>query len=66
MTERPELDRLIAWSKAHVEAMTPEEREEMFAAQAASWVRAEMAFGSDADERAYRERMRAEKEPGHD
>lgn len=43
------LDRLIAESKARVNAMTVAEREAMYAAQRESYVRAEMAMGSDAE-----------------
>lgn len=42
MTEHPELDRLLEYSRKLVEAMTPEQREAMFKAQRESWVRAEM------------------------
>jgi hypothetical protein len=38
----PELTRLLAESKARVEAMTTAEREEMMRAQRESWVRGEM------------------------
>jgi hypothetical protein len=37
-------DQLVADAKAKMNAMTPEERREMFEAQKASWVRGEMAM----------------------
>lgn len=40
----PELARLLAESKARVEAMTPEELETMLKAQRESWVRGEMGW----------------------
>ena len=49
-----DLTQLIEEAKAKVEAMTPDERRAMYAAQRASWVRGEMAMGSDSDEAAYR------------
>ncbi len=48
--ERPALSRLIEESKAAVAAMTPAEREAMWQAQRESWLRGELAMGSDADE----------------
>ena len=42
--DREDLDALIARSKVLVDAMTPEEREEMWQAQKESWGRAEMRF----------------------
>jgi TRAP-type C4-dicarboxylate transport system substrate-binding protein len=49
-----DLGRLIAAARARWDAMTPEERDAMLKAQAASYARAEAAFGSDADEAEYR------------
>lgn len=40
----PELIRLLEESKKLVDAMTPEQREEMHKAQRESWVRAEMSW----------------------
>jgi hypothetical protein len=48
------LDELFAEARAYWEAMTPGERAAMVEAQAASYARAEAAFGSDADEAEYR------------
>ncbi len=39
MKDRTELTRLLHEAAAHVAAMTPEAREEMFRAQRESWVR---------------------------
>lgn len=41
---RPELQRLLEESKRLVDAMTPEQREEMYKAQRGSWVKAEMSW----------------------
>jgi len=57
-----ELKALIERSRALVAAMTPEEFEAMLREQAKSYARAEMAFGSDADERAWREANMEDKE----
>lgn len=46
-------DRLIAAVK-QARSMTPSEWDEMLRAQARSYARAEMAFGSDRDEAEYR------------
>lgn len=54
-----ELEELLAKSKAMVEAMSPAEYAAMIQRQRESYVRAEMAFGSDADEAEYRRRMQA-------
>lgn len=61
LKDRPELTRLIALSRAAVEATTPTEREAMYAAQRRSWVRGELAMGSDADEARYRAASDAER-----
>lgn len=53
-----ELERLIAEAKTRYESMTPEEQAAMWKAQRESWVRGEMGMGNDADETAYRERLR--------
>lgn len=45
---------LLAEAKARVDAMSPEERAAMLARQRESFVRAEIGFGSDADEAEYR------------
>lgn len=58
----PKLTALLAQSVAAVKAMTPAEREAMHEAQRKSWVRAELAFGSDADEARYRMAEPAERE----
>lgn len=58
MTGRPDLDRLLAESKAAVAAMTPEQRREMMEAQRRSWARGEVGIGSDADEAAYSQALR--------
>lgn len=50
----PRLETLIAMARAQWEAMTPAERRAMIDEQGWGWVRAEAAFGSDADEAAYR------------
>jgi hypothetical protein len=50
----PALLALIEKSRDAVKAMSPAEREAMYAAQRRSWVRGEMAMGSDADEARYR------------
>ena len=55
---RPDLDALIAHARAVVDAMSPAERQAMYEAQRRSWVRGELAMGSDADEaRARRQRV---------
>lgn len=51
---RPDLDELIRQAVARVKAMSPEERQRMYDAQRLSWVRAELCFGSDADEARWR------------
>ncbi len=48
-----ELHRSIQKARDLFEAMSPAERQEMSRRQAASWGRAEAAFGSDADEAEY-------------
>jgi hypothetical protein len=48
------LDELLEFARRHV--ITPEEKE----AQRQSWVRGEMALGTDADEEAYKEKLRRE------
>lgn len=45
MTNRPELDALLARAKERWDAMTEQERDAMIAEQRASWVRGEMAMG---------------------
>lgn len=49
-----DLDKMIREAIAKVDAMTPEQRAEMYRAQRRSFMRAEASFGSDADEAAYR------------
>lgn len=44
MTDRKELDALLAISKAKVAAMTSEQKEDMLRKQAKSWARGEMAW----------------------
>lgn len=51
------IDELLAQSKARVEAMSPNERKAMYEAQRESWIRGEMAMGSDKDEEEYRSTM---------
>ena len=51
--------KLIKEAEARYEAMTPEEKASMWEAQRQSFVRGQMAFGSDADEAEYRRRMEA-------
>ena len=48
------LEVLIKQSIAAYKAMSPAEREAMHQAQRRSWARAEIGFGSDADEARYR------------
>lgn len=43
----PELAELLRKAKAAVEAMSPEEREEMYRKQREGWVRAEMQWAKD-------------------
>jgi hypothetical protein len=43
----PHLKALIERALAWIESLTPEQREEHFAAQKKSWVAAEMAFGDE-------------------
>ncbi len=43
----PELDRLIAESRARYDAMTPEQRKAQHDAQRESWVRGEMSWPKD-------------------
>lgn len=50
----PDIDDLLKRAFAHVAAMTPEERSAMYEAQRESWCRAELGFGTDADEAEYR------------
>ena len=59
MTDRPNLDRLIRESIEEFNRMSPEDQEKMLAAQRRSYVRAEMGFGSDADEAAMAAAIRA-------
>ena len=42
-----ELERLLAESKANVDAMTPEQREEMLRQQRDGWVKAELQWAKD-------------------
>lgn len=58
-----ELTEAIRKARARFDAMTPAERQEMSRRQAASWGRAEAAFGSDADEAEYADAL-ASKDPG--
>lgn len=59
---RAELDSAINKAMEAFARMTPEEREAMRQAQRESWVRGEMAIGSDADEARTRDRAREEGE----
>jgi predicted Fe-S protein YdhL (DUF1289 family) len=54
----PALKDLLAKAKARWDAMTPEEQEAMLRAQRESWARGEMAIGNDADEAAYRAKLK--------
>lgn len=54
-----ELEALLEKAREWDRSATPEMREEMMRRQRDSWVRAELAFGSDADEAEYRRRMEA-------
>ena len=54
------LDELLRRAVARFRATTPEQQEAMRAAQRESWVRGEMAMGSDADEARHRARLRGE------
>lgn len=54
------LDELLRRAVARFRAMTPEQQEAELRAQRESWVRGEMAMGSDADEVRYRARLRGE------
>lgn len=47
---RPDLDNLVAAAKVALEALSPAQQEKMLREQRDSWVRGEMAIGSDADE----------------
>ena len=58
----PELDALIRESVERYRAMSPGEKAAMHEAQRRSWVRAELAFGDDADEARYRAAGDAERE----
>ena len=49
-----DLEKLIETAKAKYDAMTPQERAALHRAQRDSYVRAEVAFGSDKDEAEYR------------
>lgn len=60
-----ELMNLLARAKAAADAMSPEEYAEMIRRQRESYVRGEMAMGSDADEAEFRRRLAAG-EPIHD
>lgn len=55
----PELTELLARARATVDAMTPDQRAEMYRQQRESWVVGEAGFGSDADEAAYRAAVQA-------
>lgn len=56
--DRAKLEVLVAYARKLYEAMSSDEKEAMYAEQRASWARAEMAFGSDADEERYKQKMR--------
>jgi uncharacterized protein len=55
----PELQDLLKRAAAKFDAMTPEQRREMMAAQRRSWAPDEAGMGSDADEAAYAAALRA-------
>lgn len=54
------LEELLEYAKNYWNEMAPEEQKEMLKAQRQSFVRAEMGFGSDADEAAYRKALEEE------
>jgi hypothetical protein len=58
----PELEALIEKAREWYRNATPKQREAMMHGQRESWVRGEMAFGSDADEAEFRRRMEILKE----
>lgn len=51
------MEELLRKARERYDRMTPAEREAMWRAQKASFARAELVFGSDADEAEYRHRM---------
>lgn len=57
-TGRADLDDLLAKAAAAFDALTPKQQAEHRRQQREGFVRAELAMGSDADEAAYRERVR--------
>lgn len=54
-----ELEELLRKAKERWDGMTPEQQDEMLKAQRESWVRGEMAMGTDRDEAEYRAALRA-------
>jgi hypothetical protein len=54
----PALQEAIRRAVARFNEMTEEQKAEMVNRQRESWVRGEMGIGSDADEAAYRNRMK--------
>lgn len=58
----PELADLIRRAVAEYKSVTPAQKAELHARQRKSWARAELAFGSDADEARYRAAGEAERE----
>jgi hypothetical protein len=54
MTSSDDLAKLIAEANARFDALTPEQKRAHREEQRRSYLRAEAAFGSDADEAAYR------------
>lgn len=59
-----DLDDLLAAARDAMSKMTSDERQAMFDAQRKSYVRAEMGFGSDADESDYRNALTSGDEVG--
>lgn len=57
------LRELVRQSCEQFNAMSPEEQQRHREEQRQSWVRGEMAMGSDADEAAWREANMSKKEP---
>ena len=55
----PDLEQLLRAAADQWRAMSPEARRAMLAEQAASYARGEAAFGSDEDEREWREAHRS-------
>jgi|GEM_PF-7118025 len=59
---RGEIEDLLAKAKAHFDSLTPSEQDEMRQQQRESWVRGELAFGTDRDEALSRAALRQKNE----